>query len=465
MIIEFIQYNESRSEYLFWKRKNVTIRGIKDIGSENNAGAMLGRGLYTAALSNKDLAKQYGRVNFVVNAIPKKPKIFNGLNEWQIWEYNILINNYCINHNVRQSKRYFYENTTIEDELQKMGYDGIIIKGREMVNFKPENILYFSTEYQLENYFDNIIRKNEGVNDGLFTETQKTDGVNFTIPEKLKKYQDIDGDISNVSNWRTRIILNNSNEGKVKGDYDKVGYIMINIKTSDIIPIARSDEHHRGEDLLYHFFEKRLIDNVDYVPIFSIGNNYFYKNDYDIKREEKELKEYLIVIKNFLNYGGKNLPLNITGRKNYKIDFELFVKLNGDFENIKEYVENFGELSDNAESLIFYLEQIALMCRSYILGEDKKITPKYILDKVDTYFNGYFKILSKIKFINTFRFQKNIDKAIVTFDLDLLEQTLFAHNGLKNTIHIMLKEKNEKLKPFFGNLDIALEKFNQLSAI
>ena len=29
----------------------------------------------------------------------------------------------------------------------------------------------------------------------------------------------------------------------------------------------------------------------------------------------------------------------------------------------------------------------------------------------------------------------------------------------------MLKEKNEKLKSFFGNIDIALEKFNQLSAI
>lgn len=297
--------------------------------------------------------------------------------------------------------------------------------------------------------------KNEGINEG----------IKFIIPKKLQKYQDIDGDISNVKDWRTQIILNNSNSGLKKGEYDKVGYIMINTKTSDIIPIARSDEHHRGEDLLYHFFEKKLIDNVNYVPIFSIGNNYFYKNDYDIKREEKELKEYLIVVKNFLNYGGKNLPLNIIGRKNYKINFELFVKLNGNFESIKEYVENFGELSDDAESLIAYLEKIALMCRTYRLGEDKKITPKYILDKADTYFNGYYKILSKIKFMDTFRIQRNIDKAIVTFDLDLLEQTLFTHNGLKNTIHIMLKEKNEKLKPFFGNIDIALEKFNQLSAI
>lgn len=188
MITEFIQYNESRSEYLSWKRKNVTIRGVKDIGSENNAGAMLGRGLYTAALSNKELAKQYGKVYFVLNAIPKNPKIFDRLNDWEIWEYDVLVSNYCKDKNVKPSKNYFYNNTTIEDEMLKNGYDGIIIKGREIVNYKPKNILYFGDEYQLENYYDYNIRKNEndGVNEGV------NEGVNFTIPEKLKKYQDID---------------------------------------------------------------------------------------------------------------------------------------------------------------------------------------------------------------------------------------------------------------------------------
>ena len=105
MFTEFIKYNETRAEFLSWKRKNVTIRGIKEAGLENDAGAMLGRGLYTAALSNKDLAKQYGRVNFVVNAIPKKPKVFNNLNDWEIWEYNVLINNYCKEYDVRQNKK------------------------------------------------------------------------------------------------------------------------------------------------------------------------------------------------------------------------------------------------------------------------------------------------------------------------------------------------------------------------
>lgn len=152
--------NESwnQSEYLSWKRKNVTIRGMKEIGQENNAGAMLGRGLYSAFLANKSLAKEYGDVRFVLNAIPKKPKVFNSLNDWEIWFYNTLVNNYskAAGHDF-PDKRDFDKKTTIEDEMQKLGFDGIIIKGREMVNYKPENIMYFKTERELQNYYENMM--------------------------------------------------------------------------------------------------------------------------------------------------------------------------------------------------------------------------------------------------------------------------------------------------------------------
>lgn len=38
-----------------------------------------------------------------------------------------------------------------------MGYDGVIIKGREMVCYKPVNILYFKNEIQLMNYYEVVI--------------------------------------------------------------------------------------------------------------------------------------------------------------------------------------------------------------------------------------------------------------------------------------------------------------------
>jgi len=151
----------SRADYLKWKRKNVTLRGMSDIGQENGGSAILGRGLYTAFLSNKSMAKGYGDVYFVVNAIPKNPKIFNTLNDWEIWFYNNLVYSYSkLKGKSFPDKRDFFESTTIENELQKLGYDGVVIKGREMVNYAPpDNVLYFRTEYELENYYNTVIAK------------------------------------------------------------------------------------------------------------------------------------------------------------------------------------------------------------------------------------------------------------------------------------------------------------------
>ena len=152
------EYNHR--EYLKWKRKNVTIRGIKDgtMGDEegNGSGSMLGRGLYTASLSNKALAKEYGTVNFVLNAIPKKPIIFDGLNAWEIWTQRNLFMKYSKNE--MPDQREFHKHDTVENAIQELGYDGVIIKGREMVSFSPpENVMYFQNERQLQNYYDDFV--------------------------------------------------------------------------------------------------------------------------------------------------------------------------------------------------------------------------------------------------------------------------------------------------------------------
>jgi hypothetical protein len=146
-----------RSSYLRWKRKNVTLRGIKDIyAGENNAGARFGSGLYSAALSNIAMAKSYGKVYFLVNAIPKNPKIVTDTNQAEMVIQN-LINNWCKQQGIEYNPDLFYKKTNIADEMLKNGYDGLIIRGREMVNYKPGNILYFETERQLENYYDAVV--------------------------------------------------------------------------------------------------------------------------------------------------------------------------------------------------------------------------------------------------------------------------------------------------------------------
>jgi len=153
---QYILFEEkTHRDYLTWKRKNVTLRGITEFGSENNSGAMLGQGLYTAFLSNKAMARQYGTVYFVLNAIPKKPKVFNTLNEWEIWLYEKLKKQFVKDHPTDYGD--FYTKTTIKDEMMKLGYDGIIIKGREMVNYTPpDDIKYFNNERALMDYYERL---------------------------------------------------------------------------------------------------------------------------------------------------------------------------------------------------------------------------------------------------------------------------------------------------------------------
>lgn len=138
-------------EYLSWKRKNVSIRGIAKFGEFNKGGASMGEGLYTACLYNKEMARKYGKVYFVVNAKPKKPLKFRNTWYWEIFLQNLIIKIVG-----EYDLKTFYNKTTIKDEIQKLGYDGIEIVGREYVIYDPKDVLYFDNEKELEEYFNQI---------------------------------------------------------------------------------------------------------------------------------------------------------------------------------------------------------------------------------------------------------------------------------------------------------------------
>jgi hypothetical protein len=147
--------NDNIEDYSKWKRKNVTLRGIKELGKENEVYGSFGKGLYTVPLSNKAMTKQYGNLYFVVNAIPKKPKIVDSLNNAEIFRQK-LINDFCKKNDMEYSLSFFEKNTSMETEMLKLGYDGLIIKGREMVNYTPKDIKYFKSENELKNYYETI---------------------------------------------------------------------------------------------------------------------------------------------------------------------------------------------------------------------------------------------------------------------------------------------------------------------
>lgn len=151
-----VALNEATDNYLSWKRNNVTCRGIKEVGNDNGVHGSFGKGLYTTPLSNKAMAKQYGTLHFVVNAIPKNPKVVNSLNDAEMLRQR-LVNDFCKKNGVDYDMRFFEQNTSIEKEMLNLGFDGLIIKGREMVNYAPSNVVYFKDEMQLKNYYNTVI--------------------------------------------------------------------------------------------------------------------------------------------------------------------------------------------------------------------------------------------------------------------------------------------------------------------
>lgn len=160
------EYNHS--EYLKWKRRNVTLRGIKQLGYDNGVFGSYGKGLYTTPLSNKSMAKTYGKLYYVLNAIPKNPKFVNSINDAEILIQK-LISDYSKKNGREYDSRFFEENTSIEKEMVKLGYDGLVIKGREMVNYTPPNdVKYFATENQLMRYYADFftqLNENNNVSD------------------------------------------------------------------------------------------------------------------------------------------------------------------------------------------------------------------------------------------------------------------------------------------------------------
>jgi hypothetical protein len=102
------------------------------------------------------MIKDYPIIMYVINAIPKKAKIVNTTGNAEMFLQNV-INNWCKDNNIEYNANYFSKKTSVKEQMLKLGYDGLIIKGREYVNYTPEDIKYFNNELALLKYFNRKI--------------------------------------------------------------------------------------------------------------------------------------------------------------------------------------------------------------------------------------------------------------------------------------------------------------------
>lgn len=300
-----VSRNKTIEEYSKWKRKNVTLRGMKQTGVDNGVVGSWGKGYYTVPLSNRAMAKQYGDVYFIVNAIPQKPKIVNSVNDAEILRYE-LIEKFCKDNGLEKHHfPFYYENgRSMEKDLLEMGYDGFVIKGREMVHYKPENIKVFKTEIGLKEYYESLkSRLTESVSQNYSESSteefqEALSALNSLDLEddevRIPKYdEDTDSYIDTIG--RCYLYVRNRDELPSAGPFE----IFVLNADDEIMGFFRGTKNQSliSFNLVYFKDEFRGLGYGTDIYKYFLDNNYIIKSDSEITDSTESLylklsKEY-----------------------------------------------------------------------------------------------------------------------------------------------------------------------------
>lgn len=296
-------------------------------------------------------------------------------------------------------------------------------------------------------------------NDHYFTEEVNK----FRIPKSIKGNYKIKGDMSNVKNWKVKIILGNnlsSKENKKVGDWDGVGYVMIATKSNNIIPIARSDEHQTGYDLIEHLQDKKLIKEEPYTPIYTLSQDYIYSDHKD------HLENKLNIYKKFLEYGGNNIKVD-DSNSNYIGTIEDIIARNGNVKIKKGEVMPFGR------KIIDSLDEIATLLTKILKSPNESLIHK-LNDKALSFLeNNRFILMVELDIDNEFIDTLNIDINKNYDEYNIVDKGFFGMNGIKNQIHKNIKQaiknpndySSKGIAKIFGDITKANNEFNRLGNI
>lgn len=300
----------------------------------------------------------------------------------------------------------------------------------------------------------------------LFAMQNRDKSFSETIPSKLMTNLKIKGDLSGVRDWRAKVVIGNSlgeNSPRV-GQWDEVGYVLVGVKNMNLIPIARGDEHHLGQDLCFDYIQEGSIPDDIYIPLWN-GINYI-----DNIEDESYILQYKRAVQLWLQFGGANNVVKFS-RGGIKLDFKTFVNR---ADNLKEFIEtlsdeNSGTLFPIGKQIIFLLKALAKDFNRIHLSQ--KVKESNIYDNA-----LHLAQLTEATFFDTniMESAQKIRLAEAALDLKSVEEAVFSFNGIKNTLHLLLKKANEEkvnkytleeMVAVFGDVRLALEKFDIISGI
>jgi len=278
----------------------------------------------------------------------------------------------------------------------------------------------------------------------------------------------MEGDLSNAKNWKAKILVGNSiSKDQKKGQMDDVGYVMIPLNDKDgIIPMARGDEHQQGYDALMSYYKKQP---KDYVSIYSRGTNYIYSAD---QKGEKDI--YVKAYKKYLDNGGTDGIIRVDGAEKgaIKVKMSDYVAANGDVKFAKDYAKE-GNLAPIGQDVVDNFTKVHEIFHKKAMGKELTNSDHKTLQKTTDKLIKLAESLEGIDLIQSDDFEstdtiiKKLKAANDSLDLNELEESLLGLAGLKNKMHNALRHPSfmntDGLKASYGDIDAALEQFNQLT--
>lgn len=278
------------------------------------------------------------------------------------------------------------------------------------------------------------------------------------IPTLAKNYQ-ITNSLSDVANWKVKIILGNNvnkNDPRQKGDFDSVGYVRIGLKTGTIVPIARGDEHNLGGDLIYYLINKQLIPNDLYYPVH-------YRNDY----VSSDNTQALMAFKVWRKLGGpniiiKNKTISSSDQNVFQVTIDDYIKAEG------KITINKGELLPLGKELLQKLHVVSKLCID--ARHDDRKSKRLFLEALKTYTFYLDKILvfygdAQKELLNDIMKAESIGGEA---GIQQVEQLFFGFDSFKNKLHMKVREalkelekpspfrwKVEEIEKIFGDLELA----------
>lgn len=311
----------------------------------------------------------------------------------------------------------------------------------------------------IENKIDKEIDK--ALEMSLFQIKPNFENFEDRIPGTIRENYKITGDFSTVREWKALVYeANSQGRGEPgKGGMGNVGYTMIDLDTGLIVPIARSDEHNMGGDLIYKLVRSKKIPKGNYYPVY-FGNNYAFSD------EPSEVKRTLKAFKIWRDNGGENTTVSNGGNNrnlDYTVKMDDYIKSEGKISIPK------GEILPMGQRIVRYLEKCATTIKDHHLGKNVK------LDMVCNYAELIIKELSGS--YSFFSETEELGKSIYQYkndgDIKKLEEALFSHNGFKNKIHMDIRHgvkepgsiKARDAERIFGDLEVANSEFDRLGSI